>query len=305
MDTNLTQHPLPQHYCMYKTLTLSDTNKLNYFINRHSTKEGTWGKLTLHKGNIQIIFMDGEDQVYATHALNADHPEIIIPPAAWHKIELTDGQPFSATIQFYCAPHRFFEKKHHLTQVHPDLLYAYQVYLSHQETLHILDIGCGRGRNALFMAQAGHHVTGIDIDGSKLDDIKPIIKQEKLDQLTLIQADISLENSIVLGPYDFVVSTMSLPFLPSECIERLLQALQASTSIGGKHFFVFPIADNRYIYPDTFTFVPDEKTLYEYYQNSGWSILEYKINHNLLGNVDDTGKPIKGRFGLLLAQRTY
>ena len=34
----------------YKKIKLGDGNKMNFFLDKHSTQEGTWGKLTLETG---------------------------------------------------------------------------------------------------------------------------------------------------------------------------------------------------------------------------------------------------------------
>ena len=41
-----------------------------------------------------------------------------------------------------------------------------------QETVSVLDVGCGQGRDALFIARLGHVVTAIDLSPSGISDLQ-------------------------------------------------------------------------------------------------------------------------------------
>lgn len=69
------------------------------------------------------------------------------------------------------------------------------------------------------------------------------------------------------------------------------------------NFLVFPVHSELYSLPNSFTFLPKQEELYHFYQNRGWSILEYKESVGHLHKQDESGRPIPGLFGLLLAQK--
>jgi len=46
--------------------------------------------------------------------------------------------------------------------------------------LSILDIGCGQGRDALFLARMGHTVTGVDLSPNGIDQLLADAQREKL-----------------------------------------------------------------------------------------------------------------------------
>ena len=46
--------------------------------------------------------------------------------------------------------------------------------------LRVLDVGCGQGRDALFIARLGHHVTGVDISTSGISAMIAAAKAEGL-----------------------------------------------------------------------------------------------------------------------------
>ena len=46
--------------------------------------------------------------------------------------------------------------------------------------LRVLDVGCGQGRDALFIARLGHHVTGVDISTSGISAMIVAAKAEGL-----------------------------------------------------------------------------------------------------------------------------
>lgn len=58
------------------------------------------------------------------------------------------------------------------------------------ETLRVLDIGCGQGRDALFIARAGHDVVGVDLSPAGIRDMMAVAKQEDL-PIEGIIADVS------------------------------------------------------------------------------------------------------------------
>lgn len=286
----------------YNQTDIAHDGNLIFFLEKHSTKEGTWGFLQLTSGEIDFIFLDGSGQELSRQRLNQMNAYQLIPPASWHKIQPI-SEVFTASLEFYCKPHRFFNKKHRLATVHTDLLYVYQTYIQKQGKLDILDVGCGSGRNLLFLGLAGHRVTGIDINESSLQQIDRIAHQEKMTTVMTRVHDLHQPLDFEVNTFDFVVSTVSLQFLQPERILSLLTELQSATRPQGLHFLVFPIATKTFALPDSFTYLAASHELYEFYQNCGWSILEYKETVGHLHKLEESGKPMQGLFGLLLAQK--
>ncbi|MCL9684956.1 DUF1971 domain-containing protein [Legionella sp. EUR-108] len=46
----------------YKQTSIDSHGKLKFFLEKHSTKEGTWGCLHLQEGEIDFIFLNGGGQ---------------------------------------------------------------------------------------------------------------------------------------------------------------------------------------------------------------------------------------------------
>ncbi|WP_454783503.1 SAM-dependent methyltransferase TehB [Legionella sp. WA2022007384] len=286
----------------YKRTDIDSHGKLKFFLEKHSTKEGTWGRLSLHEGAIDFAFLNGQGQECSRTRIDHKHPELQIPPAAWHKV-IPVSESFKATLKFYCMPHRYFNKKYGLSAVQSDLVYVYQTYLHHLQEASILDVGCGSGRNLLYLANMGHHITGIDNNQASLETIQEIAQNEDLSKVSTQLHDLNQPLALGVEHFDFVFSTVTLQFLNSERIPSLLTELQEATNKNGYHFLVFPIQSELYPLPDFFTYLPHKEELYHLYQDTGWSILEYKESVGHLHKQDASGKQIPGVFGMLLAQK--
>ncbi|CEK12012.1 SAM-dependent methyltransferase TehB [Legionella hackeliae] len=286
----------------YKQTEIHSQGKLKFFLEKHSTKEGTWGKLSLHEGEIDFVFMNGQGEEQSRIRLDKKHPQLLIPPAIWHKV-VPVSETFNATLEFYCIPLRYFNKKYGLGAVHSDLVYVYETYLGHLQNLTILDVGCGSGRNLLYLAKMGHRVTGIDHSQSALKTIHDIVEKEALPGINTILYDLNKPLELESAHYDFVLATVSLQFLNARRIPSLLAELQEITKKNGYHFLVFPVQSELYSLPNIFTFLPQQDELYHVYQDSGWSILEYKETTGHLHKKDKAGRHIPGLFGILLAQK--
>lgn len=286
----------------YKQTSIETHGKLKFFLEKHSTKEGTWGNLCIEDGEIDFIFLNGSGEELSRIRLNKANPQLCIPPAAWHKI-LPISEHFRASLEFYCKPNRYFNKKYGLGTVHSDLLHIYHTYLHNQGQLSILDVGCGSGRNLLYFAAADHSITGVDINESAMEHISEIAQKERLTQIQTFIKDLNQPLNLKKDLYNFVFSTVSIQFLKAESMPSLLNELQNATIKNGYHFLVFPIKSELYSLPDSFTFLPEKEELYHWYQDSGWSIIEYKESAGLLHKLDEFGRPIQGLFGHLLAQK--
>lgn len=287
----------------YKQTDIDSHGKLKFFLEKHSTKEGTWGKLSLHEGAIDFVFLNGQGQELSRTRINKECPQLFILPASWHKI-IPVSEFFKASLEFYCVPHRYFNKKYGLGAVHSDLVYVYQTYLRHLQGLSILDAGCGSGRNLLYLATMGHSVTGVDHQQSALEAIQDIVQKEALPKVSTLLHDLNQPSNIELEHYDLVLSTVTLQFLNPKHIPELLVELQKATKKNGYHFLVFPVQSELYSLPDSFTYLPQKEALYHVYQDSGWSILEYKESVGHLHKQDEQGRQISGLFGFLFAQKT-
>lgn len=92
----------------------------------------------------------------------------------------------------------------------------------------VLDIGCGQGRDALFIARAGHHVTGVDLSAHGVRDMLDAALAEEL-SITGIVADITAFQPT--GDFDIVLCDRTLHMLTPEdrwsVLARLLDCVVA------------------------------------------------------------------------------
>lgn len=102
----------------------------------------------------------------------------------------------------------------------------------------VLDVGCGQGRDALFIARQGHHVTAVDISPNGIRDLDHAASKEGL-AIDAIVGDIrSFEWQ---GPYDVIVVDRTLHMLSEPDRLDVLQALGEATASKG----YLMIADER------------------------------------------------------------
>jgi len=96
--------------------------------------------------------------------------------------------------------------------------------------LQILDIGCGQGRDALFLARAGHHVTGVDLAPSGIRDLTAVAAREGLDVNGIVADIAEFEPD---GRYDVVLIDRTLHMLVKAEQLVVLNRLLGHVETGG------------------------------------------------------------------------
>jgi 2-polyprenyl-3-methyl-5-hydroxy-6-metoxy-1,4-benzoquinol methylase len=97
----------------------------------------------------------------------------------------------------------------------------------------VLDLGCGEGKNAAFLAKAGAVVTAVDVSAQALRNGKAIWGD--VAGLTWVQGD-ATSQSWPPSSFDIVILYGFLHCLPNEAIaSRVVAALKKATSPAGFH----------------------------------------------------------------------
>lgn len=102
------------------------------------------------------------------------------------------------------------------------------------EKLKILDVGCGIGRNSIFMANEGFDVYGIDISKEALNIAKKKAKEKKLSINYIYSnfSDLSFENN----SFDAVVDIQSIQHNRINEIKKIFSEVFRVLKKGGKFF---------------------------------------------------------------------
>ncbi len=189
----------------------------------------------------------------------------------------------------------YFTEKYGLTRTHSDVVNAVR-FVAPGKTL---DLGCGNGRNSLFLAANGYEVTAWDKNPMSIDNIERIRKAEGLTQL---EADVVDLNTLSFeGEYDFILSTVVLMFLEAKTIPGLIANMQRCTKPGGHNLIVAAMDTADFPCTVGFPFAFKENELREYY--AGWQIEKYNEDVGELHRTDANGNRIKLRFATLLARK--
>lgn len=189
----------------------------------------------------------------------------------------------------------YFTEKYGLTRTHSDVLHAMQ-FVKPGKTL---DLGCGNGRNSLYLAANGFDVTAWDKNASGINNIKTICQAEGLTNLQTAVVDLNVLS--FEGEYDFILSTVVLMFLEPQTIPGLIANMQRCTKSGGYNLIVAAMDTADFPCTVGFPFAFKENELRNYY--AGWELEKYNEDVGELHRTDANGNRIKLRFATLLARK--
>jgi len=94
----------------------------------------------------------------------------------------------------------------------------------------VLDVGCGQGRDALFIARQGHHVVGVDLSESGVRDLLEDAARERL-RIEAFAAD--NRHYTPTGRFDVIVVDRTLYMIPAGERDDVLASLLRFVAAGG------------------------------------------------------------------------
>ena len=136
----------------------------------------------------------------------------------------------------------------------------------------VLDVGCGEGRNSIFLAGQGHIVDAFDISAAGIASAKRRAAEQRLDIRFWLE---DLAGFHFLRNYDVILSHGVLHLPEKDVRDEFLRKARANTSPGGLHFV--GIFTNRL--PATPDMRPFTKSLFDVgelpAQYAGWDIIHH------------------------------
>ena len=189
----------------------------------------------------------------------------------------------------------YFTEKYGLTRTHSEVLAA----AGRVPPGKTLDLGCGNGRNSLYLAANGYSVTAWDKNPMSIANIERIKAVEGLTNLEIATVDL---NALSFeGEYDFILSTVVMMFLEPQTIPGLIANMQRTTVPGGYNLIVAAMDTDDFPCTVGFPFAFKTGELAEYY--TGWEVVKYNEDVGELHRTDANGNRIKLRFATLLARK--
>jgi 2-polyprenyl-3-methyl-5-hydroxy-6-metoxy-1,4-benzoquinol methylase len=94
----------------------------------------------------------------------------------------------------------------------------------------VLDVGCGQGRDAVFIARRGQRVVGVDLSANGIRDLRAVAEPERL-AVEAIVADI--EDDTPSGAFDVILIDRTLHMLTRDAQFSVLSTLLDHVSQNG------------------------------------------------------------------------
>ena len=139
--------------------------------------------------------------------------------------------------------------------------------LNHIQKGKVLDLGCGYGRNALFLAQKGFDIECVDNSEEALKLFSKL-KNKKIDNVVFTNKNVA--DFKFKEKYDIILSINLFQFLKLEQIKKLIDDMKAHTEINGFNVISAFTEDNQF---KNFGYLFRKGELKRLY--SDWNILDY------------------------------
>lgn len=282
----------------YKTLPKWHSDTLpQAFRQQHNTKAGTWAKLVIFSGSLRYDALDENGKVTNSIIFDKNSDIPFVEPQAWHRVEPM-SEDLCCQLSFYCIPEDFYQKKYRLNAPYSEVVELMKYIQSGK----VLDLGCGRGRNALFLAQQGFNVAAVDQNPNAIAALQEMIANEEISTIQAALADVC--DMAWKVQYDAIISTVVLMFLERDNIPQVIKNMQENTKPGGYNLIVSAMDTEDY--PLThpclrFDFGFKKGELLDYYRH--WDVVKYNENVGHLHQKDEQGNRVALRFATLIAHK--
>ncbi|HFU3842384.1 TPA: SAM-dependent methyltransferase TehB [Streptococcus suis] len=265
----------------------------HYFLTKHNTKMGTWAKIKVLKGQLKFESLSDEGQILATWIYSPTDDIPFVEPQAWHRVTLLTKET-EFFLEFFCQPEDYFAKKYDYTRTHSEVLDALKII----EPCKVLDLGCGHGRNSLYLAQQGFEVTAVDKD---VPSIRTLLQVKEVEDLELQAGTYDINLASLEQDYDWIISTVVFMFLERNRVSDIIHNIQERTRTGGYNLIVAAMDTEDAPCPMNFSFTFGAGELKEYYRD--WELVKYNEDFGQLHKRDGNGNFLKMRFATMLARK--
>ena len=263
------------------------------FREKHNTKTGTWGKITVLKGKLKFYVLTKDGDVLSEHIFTPQYETPFVEPQLWHRVEALSDD-LECFLEFYCTKEDYFSTKYNMTATHGDVVDAAKII----KPCKVLDLGCGQGRNSLYLSFLGYDVTSWDHNESSLMFLNEIKEKENLNIQTALY---NINDANIQENYDFIVSTVVFMFLDRDRMPAIIENIQDRTNPSGYNLIVAAMSTAEVPCPLPFSFTFAEGELKQYYKD--WEFLEYNEDMGELHKTDENGNRIKMKFVTMLARK--
>lgn len=193
-------------------------------------------------------------------------------------------------------PENYYHETYGLTAPHSDVVEMVEKY--GVQPCKTLDLGCGQGRNSLYLSDRGFEVTAYDLSPNMIDTLMNIMAKESIRNIEVKQYDIN--SAAIEGNYDLIVSTVVMMFMDRDCVPAIISNMQAHTNSGGYNLIVAAMSTEKYPF-EGFSFTFGEGELERYYQD--WEMIHYNENVGEMHRLDADGNRLKLQFATILARK--
>lgn len=154
----------------------------------------------------------------------------------------------------------------------------------------VLDVGCGTGTLARYLAARGYHVTGVDVSERAIDRAREASRGDERDLDVTYRVGDVLELDGDLGPFGTVVDSGAFHVFEPERRREYAEAVASVLELGGR-LFVHGFGDGA---PTDWGPVPFTEADVAESFDDGWRVLEVREEP-----FETTARAVPGTFAVL------
>ena len=292
---------IPDNFYKYKEMPIWINDTIpDAILSMHETKPWVYGSINIISGELEYTTYKDDGTIDFTTILTPSNHGIVYPQQ-WHKIKpLWTVKMF---IEFYKQKPDYITDKETIFKEKYDKSPHQEV----QELVKLmesnswnkaLDIGCGWGRNSIFLADNGFCVDAIDRNTEALKSIQKITLENKL---SISPWEVDLNNYSITGKCNCIFSTVVLQFLEPQATKGIISSMQSATLIWGYNLIIIPIDSDDHLCPIRFPTLFKSWEIKELYKD--WDIIQYNEMLWKFHRTDDLWNKIISRFATIIARK--